>query len=74
MIVPTTADYMKREYYVALVEEKDRKELKERREIIQQIIREKKRHVTFEQTMRYLFKLNLDRPVSMKKEFLPLTF
>ena len=74
MIVPTTLDYVKREYYVSMVEEKDRKELNERRQLIQQIIAEKKRHVTFEQAMRYLFKLNLDRPVPVKKEFLPLTF
>ena len=76
MMLPVTADYLKREYYVSKVEEKDRKELQERRQVIQRIINEKRQFVTFEHVMRYLFRLNLDKPISreQQKQFLPLTF
>ena len=50
MFVPITMDYMKREYYVRQIDngEKDRKELEERRKVVQRIMNEKKKHVTFE--------------------------
>ena len=76
MFVPITMDYMKREYYVRQIDngEKDRKELEERRKVVQRIMNEKKKHVTFEQVFRYLFKLNLDRPIHKDKMFLPIVF
>tara|TARA_B110000305_G_C19094558_1_gene472362 strand:+ start:471 stop:614 length:144 start_codon:yes stop_codon:yes gene_type:complete len=47
-MIPVTADYLKREYYVQQVAQKDRKELAERRTVVQKIVEEKKRYVTFE--------------------------
>ena len=63
MILPVTMDYAKREWYVRMIPEKDRKELAERRVLVQQIINEKKKHVSFEQVLRYAIKLNLDKPL-----------
>ena len=34
MMLPVTADYLKREFYVAKVEEKERKELDMRRNVV----------------------------------------
>ena len=73
MIVPGTLDYFKREYYVKQFK-KDRDELLKHRRIVQEIINEKKKFVTFEQVMRYLFKLNFDRPVKNQRDLLPITF
>ena len=73
-MIPVTADYLKREFFVQQVAQKDRTELAERRNVVQKIINEKKQHVSFEQVMRYLFKLNLDRPIKNQRDFLPITF
>jgi argonaute-like protein implicated in RNA metabolism and viral defense len=48
MMIPVTADYLKREFFVQQVAQKERKELAERRNVVQKIINEKKSHVTFE--------------------------
>ena len=74
MMIPVTLDYLKREFYVQQVAQKDRKELAERTNVVQKIINEKKQHVTFEQVMRYLLRLNLDRLIENQKQFLPLIF
>jgi len=34
MMIPVTGDYLKREYYVSLIDQKDRKELAERRQVV----------------------------------------
>ena len=63
MFFPLTADYMKREYYVSMVEKEERQELEKARKVVQSIIEEKKRHVTAEQVARYMFRVNLDRKI-----------
>lgn len=42
MMIPVTADYFKREFFVQQVAQKDRQELAERRNVVQKIINEKK--------------------------------
>jgi hypothetical protein len=42
MMIPVTADYCKREFFVQQVAQKDRQQLAERRNVVQKIINEKK--------------------------------
>ena len=64
-MVPVTLDFLKREYFVRQVAAKERAQLQESRTVVQKIMEEKKRHVTFEQVLRYVFKLNLDKPMGL---------
>ena len=66
-------DYLKRDYY-ANMHKQEQAELQKKRKVVQEIILEKKKHVTFEQMVRYLLKMNLDRPIQNKQMYMPLTF
>ena len=73
MIIPVTMDYLKREFFTSSFT-KDKVELNKRKKVVQKIINEKKSHVTFEQVCRYLFKLNLDKPIHNQRDFVPYIF
>ena len=47
MMIPVTMDYLKRDYYTQTLA-KENQALDERRKVVQAIIKEKKRHVSFE--------------------------
>jgi hypothetical protein len=72
MAIPVTLDYAKREYYVGSFQE-DKKKLTLTRKTVDQIVQEKKKHVTFEQVIRFMFSLNFDRPID-ERHMLPTTF
>mmetsp|Transcript_17008 Transcript_17008/g.28742 ORF Transcript_17008/g.28742 Transcript_17008/m.28742 type:complete len:135 (-) Transcript_17008:20-424(-) len=76
MMIPVTVDFVKREAYVSQVAHKERERVAESRLAVRKIMEEKKRNVTFEQVVRYVLRLNLDKPIDQAKqrELLPLIF
>mmetsp|Transcript_32296 Transcript_32296/g.49447 ORF Transcript_32296/g.49447 Transcript_32296/m.49447 type:complete len:99 (+) Transcript_32296:109-405(+) len=74
MMIPVTLDYAKREYFVRQSKEQDRKDLADRRKVVNSIMAEKKNLVSFEQVMRFVFKLNLDKKIEGQRKMLPMTF
>jgi Fe2+ or Zn2+ uptake regulation protein len=63
---------IEREYYVSSFQE-DRKKLTQFRKTVFSIVQEKKSHVTFEQVFRYIFKVNLDKPID-ERSLLPVVY
>ena len=76
LMVPVTLDFAKREYFVRQTPPKERKELEECRVVVKNIMAEKKRTVTFEQVMRHVLGLNLDRAIPREKQMdlMPMVF
>lgn len=63
---------IEREYYVGSFQE-DKKRLTQVRKTVANIVDEKKKHVSFEQVLRFVFKIKLDRSVE-ERRILPVSF
>ena len=69
--VPATLDYIKRDFYIKSFA-KEYAELSALQRSVKNIVDEKKNYVTFEQVMRYCFRLNLDK-VTNQRSLLPIS-
>ena len=78
MSIPATLDYLskfkslnvlEREFYVSSFAEESKK-LKVVRKTVQGIVDEKKKFVSVEQVIKFVFRVNLDKPID-EKSFLP---
>ena len=69
--IPVTLDYMKRDYYVKMFG-KEYKELCDNQKVVQQIIKEKTSYVTFEQVLRFVMHLSMDKQFDQRK-LLPIS-
>ena len=63
---------IEREYYIGSFKE-EKKKLTETRKTVYHIVEEKKKHVSFEQVFRFMFKVNFDKYID-EKPYLPYSF